>query len=284
MKKLLSIILCITLCFVLFGCSKPAVTSKYTPILGELIKVTEEGDTLHIKVKVKENDDKKLTIEQNEYNIEDLVVNQNCDKFNSIEYAAVMYRNGKETDALSFTVNKETIQNLKDRKISISSVIARSENVYIASDLRSYKNIEQIAEVDTTESSNNNTTSEVSNNTNQTEKLSSNNNEETKKTSNSNNSNNSSNSNNSYSNNNNSSNNNNTNDSNNDNSDSDNNNNYSNNDDYDNNSSNNSGITVYVSRKGIYHKSPSAHGMKYYTEMTLDEAQSSGYDRCDSCY
>ncbi|MDY2734714.1 hypothetical protein [Intestinibacter sp.] len=254
MKKLLSVILCILMCLGVFGCSKSDVqASRYTPLLGELVEAKETGDTLYIKVKIKENEDKELTIEQNEFNIDDLVTAQGADKFNSIEYVAVMDKDKKETEVLSFTVNKETIQNLKDRQINIGTVIARSEDVNIASNLKSYKNIEQIAEADTTESSDNKA-SETSNNTSETEKTSN---------SSSNNSNsNSNNINNSYKDDN--SNNNNNNDS--------------------DNSSNNSGITVYVSRQGIYHKSPNAHGMKYYTEMTLDEAQSSGYDRCDSCY
>lgn len=259
MKKLLSLILCFMLCLGIFGCSKSDVeANKYTPLLGELVEAKEAGDTLYIKVKIKENEDKELTIEQNEFNVEDLVTTQGADKFNKIEYIAVMDKDGKETDALSFTVNKETIQNLKDKKINIGTVIARSEDVNIASNLKSYKNIEQIAEADTTESSDNNKAIETSNNSSETEKSSNNNSSSNNNNSNSNNSNNSS-----YKeNNSNNSNNNNDND----------------------NNSNNSSTTVYVSRKGIYHKSPNAHGMKYYTEMTLDEAISNGYDRCDSCY
>lgn len=42
--------------------------------------------------------------------------------------------------------------------------------------------------------------------------------------------------------------------------------------------------TVYVSDKGIYHKSPNAHGMKNYTTMSLSEAQAKGYKACESCY
>lgn len=257
MKKLLSVILCILMCLGMFGCSKSDVeANKYTPLLGELVEAKETDDTLYIKVKIKENEDKELTIEQNEFNIDDLVTAQGADKFNSIEYVAVMDKDKKETEVLSFAVNKETIQNLKDRQINIGTVIARSEDVNIASNLKSYKNIEQIAESDTTESSDNEASETLKNTSNNTSK--------TKKTSNSSSNNSSSNSNNinnSYK--------------------DDNSNNNNNNSD---NSSNNSGITVYVSRQGIYHKSPNAHGMKYYTEMTLDEAESSGYDRCDSCY
>lgn len=42
--------------------------------------------------------------------------------------------------------------------------------------------------------------------------------------------------------------------------------------------------TVYVSRTGKIHSNPNCSGMKYYTEMTYDEAIASGYDLCKNCY
>lgn len=42
--------------------------------------------------------------------------------------------------------------------------------------------------------------------------------------------------------------------------------------------------TVYVSNNGIYHSSPHAHGMKYYTTMTRAEAEAKGYRACEKCY
>ncbi|MDR3596809.1 cell wall-binding protein [Clostridium sp.] len=42
--------------------------------------------------------------------------------------------------------------------------------------------------------------------------------------------------------------------------------------------------TVYVSRNGIYHSSPNAHGMKYYTAMSLSDAIKAGYRACEKCY
>lgn len=42
--------------------------------------------------------------------------------------------------------------------------------------------------------------------------------------------------------------------------------------------------TVYVSRQGIYHTSPTAHGMKYYTTMSRTDAESKGYRACKICY
>lgn len=42
--------------------------------------------------------------------------------------------------------------------------------------------------------------------------------------------------------------------------------------------------TVYVSRQGIYHTSPHAHGMKYYSTMSRNEAESEGNRACKICY
>jgi len=42
--------------------------------------------------------------------------------------------------------------------------------------------------------------------------------------------------------------------------------------------------TVYVSRQGICHTSPIAHGMKYYTAMSRADAESKGYRACKICY
>ena len=42
------------------------------------------------------------------------------------------------------------------------------------------------------------------------------------------------------------------------------------------------GDTVYVSGKGIYHKTASAHGMKNSTAMSRQEAIDSGYRACEA--
>lgn len=42
------------------------------------------------------------------------------------------------------------------------------------------------------------------------------------------------------------------------------------------------GDTVYVSSKGIYHKTASAHGMKNSTAMSRQEAIDSGYRACEA--
>lgn len=42
--------------------------------------------------------------------------------------------------------------------------------------------------------------------------------------------------------------------------------------------------TVYISRSNLIHSDPHCSGMKYYTEMPLDEAQSNGYRKCSKCW
>ena len=53
---------------------------------------------------------------------------------------------------------------------------------------------------------------------------------------------------------------------------------------YSSGSTNNQSQTVYVSRQGIYHTSPHAHGMKYYSTMSRSEAESEGNRACKICY
>lgn len=55
-----------------------------------------------------------------------------------------------------------------------------------------------------------------------------------------------------------------------------------NNNSYSSTSTNEQSQTVYVSDKGIYHKSSNSHGMKSSTAMSLEEAQKAGYKACES--
>ena len=42
--------------------------------------------------------------------------------------------------------------------------------------------------------------------------------------------------------------------------------------------------TVYVSRNGVIHSYSSCSGMKYYTEMSIEEADAGGYKYCEHCW
>ena len=43
-------------------------------------------------------------------------------------------------------------------------------------------------------------------------------------------------------------------------------------------------VTVYVSSSGKYHSKPDCSGMKYYTQMSLDDAIQHGHVACKRCY
>lgn len=89
---------------------------------GELLDVNYEGgvngDTLVIKAKIEPSMTNKMTINQNYYNVEDIVLNQGGADYNSIQYWAVAdMESGEEGKVISFTVNQELIEKIKNEEI-----------------------------------------------------------------------------------------------------------------------------------------------------------------------
>lgn len=77
-----------------------------------------DGNTLVIKAKIEPNMTNKLTIDQNYYNIEDIVVNQGGSDYESIQYWAVAdMESGDEGKVISFTVNHELIEKIKNEEV-----------------------------------------------------------------------------------------------------------------------------------------------------------------------
>jgi hypothetical protein len=142
MKKILSIMLCIIMCAGFVGCSSSSSSSdkgEYTILHGEYLESNETDDNgLVIKVKIKPSTTNKLTIDQNGYNVEDLIKNQGCDKYDKIDYWAVAdMDNGKEEKVVSFTLDKNTIQGIKDGNIVANEIVNTYANdVYIHQSLK----------------------------------------------------------------------------------------------------------------------------------------------------
>lgn len=142
MKKILSIMLCIIMCAGFAGCSSSSSSSdkgEYTILHGEYLESNETDDNgLVIKVKIKPSTTNKLTIDQNGYNVEDLIKNQGCDKYNKIDYWAVAdMDNGKEEKVVSFTLDNKTIQGIKDGNIVANEIVNTYANdVYIHKSLK----------------------------------------------------------------------------------------------------------------------------------------------------
>lgn len=75
---------------------------------------TQNGEKIIvIKAKITSSLSNKMTIDQNYYNIEDLIKNHNYDKYDTIEYWAVAdMTDGSESKVISFTVDKPLIDKI----------------------------------------------------------------------------------------------------------------------------------------------------------------------------
>jgi flagellar basal body-associated protein FliL len=96
--------------------------SAYTLEHGELLEAnTNEIDgqnVLVVKAKIASSYDNGATINQNYYNVEDLIQSQGCDEFDEIQYWAVAdMSDGSEQKVVSFTVDADLIQQIADKKV-----------------------------------------------------------------------------------------------------------------------------------------------------------------------
>lgn len=129
MKKLMALILAMIMVFALAACgnsggeaSDEAASSSSEISLetlklkhGDLVDVTVNDTTLIIKAKIKPNMTNELTIDQNYYNVCDLIKTQGCDQYDAIQYWAVAdMQDGSEGKVISFDVNKDTIDMVAD--------------------------------------------------------------------------------------------------------------------------------------------------------------------------
>lgn len=82
----------------------------YSLEYGELLDVNENDGVMVVKAKIEPKTSNKLTIDQNYYNVDDLIQSQGCDKFDEIQYWAVAdMTDGSEQKVISFTVDKALI-------------------------------------------------------------------------------------------------------------------------------------------------------------------------------
>lgn len=112
-------------------------SKEYTLLHGKLISTNKIGNSVVIKAKIKPSLNNKLTISQNFYNIEDLIKNQGADQLDEIQYWAVAdMSNGSEEKVISFTVNKELISALLDKKVYPNELQDRVSDLWIHGSLK----------------------------------------------------------------------------------------------------------------------------------------------------
>lgn len=77
-----------------------------------------DGKTLVIKAKINSNLTNKMTIDQNYYNVADIITKQGGDRFTEISYWAVAdMTNGEESKVIQFHVNADTIKAVSEERI-----------------------------------------------------------------------------------------------------------------------------------------------------------------------
>lgn len=105
---------------------------------GKLLDLYNDGEgTIVIKAKIEPSTSNKTTIDQNGYNIEDLILNQGFDKYDEIQYWAVAdMTDGEEGKAISFTVNKELITKIKNEEVVGNQIVDNADDVYILPSLK----------------------------------------------------------------------------------------------------------------------------------------------------
>lgn len=85
---------------------------------GDLLDLVDNGTTVVVKAKISPSYSNKSTIDQNYFNIEELVQKHGFNKYEEIQYWAVAdMTDGSESKVISFTVPKSTIAGLAEGKI-----------------------------------------------------------------------------------------------------------------------------------------------------------------------
>lgn len=105
--------------------------ASYELEYGELVSVVENEidgqNVLVIKAKITSSYSNTATVDQNYYNVEDLITSQGCDAFDEIQYWAVAdMSDGSEEKVVSFTVSSELIQ-----KIAAGEVVTNQLGDYV---------------------------------------------------------------------------------------------------------------------------------------------------------
>lgn len=116
------------------------ISKKICPIFkiqnGEFLEANREGDNLVIKTKIDNKNTYKTIISKSELNIEDIIKNQGGDEFKEIQYISLIKTQLGDLDKIiSFTLNKDTIKQIKTGEIKSNQIIENSIDTWISQNL-----------------------------------------------------------------------------------------------------------------------------------------------------
>ena len=104
---------------------------------GELLSVIFNDGIVVVKSKIEPNLTNNLTIKQNYYNVADLIKNHGFNTCKELQYWAVAdMTSGEEEKVVSFDLDKKTIKNLYNEKISDYELGDYVNNLYIHESLQ----------------------------------------------------------------------------------------------------------------------------------------------------
>ena len=113
----------------------------YTLANGKLISAIkntiDSKEVIVIKAKIESSWTDSMTIDQNYYNVADLIKKQGCDKFDEIQYWAVAdMASGEEAKVISFTLSSDTIKQIKNEKIVDNQIGEHADDLWILPSLK----------------------------------------------------------------------------------------------------------------------------------------------------
>lgn len=104
---------------------------------GTFEEAIANGDTLVVKAKIKPSYSNKATINQNAFNVEDIVKNQDGYKYSEIQYWAVAdMQNGSESKVISFTIDKNVIAMIENGSIPGNMILNYVSDLWILPSLK----------------------------------------------------------------------------------------------------------------------------------------------------
>lgn len=108
-------------------------------ISGEVldININETDNIAVVKVKIDTGTGGKTAVDKNYYNVADLIRNKGYDKYNEVQYWAVAdTTDGNETKVISFTVDKELIDKIKNGQVVDNQLGDYVDDLWVHNDLK----------------------------------------------------------------------------------------------------------------------------------------------------
>lgn len=98
---------------------------------GDLLSIKQSGSIVVVKAKITENLSNQLTIDQNYFNVQDLIKKNGFNTCSELQYWAVIDK-GMETKVISFDLDKTAIDSIYSDKVIGSDIEKVTKNLWIA--------------------------------------------------------------------------------------------------------------------------------------------------------